>query len=172
MRLPALTLCTLASAAFALASCDSASDPAAPAESQAATGSAAGPEAKPGLVLSKGRLVLPAVAGNPAGAYFDLANGGGAPATVAAVSINGAARAEMHETRGGSMAPLGTLEIKQGETASFEPGGKHVMVFDLAPAVTAGGTAELTISFADGDKISAPLTVQKAGGMADHGAAH
>lgn len=124
----------------------------------------AAPEAKPGLALSEGVLVLPAVKGNPAGGYFTLANNGDKAVTLAAVSVTGAARAEMHETKGGSMAPLASLEIKPGETVTFERGGKHVMAFDLDPALTAGGTAELTLSFADGDKISAPLKLEAPGG--------
>ena len=126
--------------------------------------SQAAPEAKPGLTLSGGALVLPAVKGNPAGGYFSLVNNGDKAVTLAAVSVTGAARAEMHETTGGTMAPLATLEIKPGETVRFERGGKHVMAFDLDPALTAGGTAELTLTFADGDKLSAPLKLQAPGG--------
>jgi hypothetical protein len=59
----------------------------------------------------------------------------------------------------------------------FAPGGKHVMAFDLSDKLAAGGTAELTITFADGDKISAPLAVEAAGGMGamsgmEHGDKH
>ena len=42
----------------------------------------------------------------------------------------------------------------------FAPGGKHVMVFDLEDTVKAGGTTEMTLTFADGDKLSAPLKVE------------
>ena len=133
----------------------------------------AAPEAKPGLTLSGGTLVLPAVKGNPAGGYFALVNNGDKAVTLAAVSVTGAARAEMHETTGESMAPLATLEIKPGETVTFERGGKHEMAFDLDPALTAGGTTEMTLTFADGDKLSTPITIEAAGsaGM-DHGGAH
>ena len=122
------------------------------------------PEAKPGLALSAGRLVLPAVRGNPGAAYFTLTNGGAAPATLAAVWIDGADKAEMHETAGGSMAPLAALEVKPGETVAFEPGAKHVMAFGLKPGLEPGGEAEMTVTFADGDKLSAPLKLEAAGG--------
>jgi len=121
------------------------------------------PEAKPGLVLSEATLVLPAVKGNPAGGYFTLVNNGDKPVTLAAVSIDGAAKAEMHETKGGSMAPLASLEIKPGETVMFERGGKHVMAFDLDAKLAVGGTSELTLTFADGDKVSAPIKLESAG---------
>jgi copper(I)-binding protein len=130
------------------------------------------PEAKPGLALSEGRLVLPAVSGRPAAAYFTLSNGGPAPAVLAAVHVEGADKAEMHETKGGSMAPLASLEVKVGETVRFEPGGKHVMAFGLKPELAAGGTSEMTLTFADGDKLSAPLKLEARGEAADHGGSH
>lgn len=126
------------------------------------------PEAKPGLTLSDGRLTMPAVMGNPGAAYFTLKNGGDKPATLAAVFIDGAEKAEMHETKGGSMAPLTALEVKAGEEVKFAPGGKHVMAFGLKPDLSPGSSVELTLTFADGDKLSAPLKVEAPGGGMDH----
>lgn len=126
------------------------------------------PEAKPGLAVTGAELVLPAVKGNPAGGYFTLVNNSDKPVTLAAVSIDGAAKAEMHETKGGTMAPLANLEIKPGETVKFERGGKHVMAFDLDAKLTAGGNSELTLTFADGDKVSAPIKLAAAGAAMEH----
>jgi periplasmic copper chaperone A len=120
------------------------------------------PDAKPGLTLSMGQLSLPAVMGNPGAAYFTLTNSG-APATLAAVSVSGAEKSEMHETTGGSMAPIAPLTLKAGETVTFARGGKHVMVFGLNASITVGNKAEITLIFADGDKLSAPLEVLAAG---------
>ena len=92
------------------------------------------------LAVTGGTLVLPAVKGNPGAAYFDLANGTAKPATLAAVTIAGAEKAEMHQTTGGSMAPVDTVEVKAGETVKFERGGRHVMIFGLADSVQAGGS--------------------------------
>ena len=138
-----------------------------------ASEAAAAPDAKPGLSLSAGKLVLPAVKGNPGAAYFVLQNGNDKAASLVAVSIDGAGKTEMHETKGGTMVPVVTVEAKAGETVRFEPGGRHVMAFDLADSVKAGGTAEATLTFADGDKLSAPLTVEAAGGGDEgHGDMH
>jgi len=126
------------------------------------------PEAKTGLTLSGATLVLPAVKGNPAGGYFTLVNNGEKAVTLAAVTVSGAARAELHETKGGTMAPLASLDVKPGETVKFERGGKHVMAFDLDAKLEAGGTSEITLTFADGDKISAPLKLEAPGGGMDH----
>lgn len=150
--------------ALALSACQqqkTAGDAPAPgASSEAPTG----PDAKPGIAVTGGVLVLPAVKGRPGAAYFAVANGGPAPTSLAAISIEGAGKTEMHETRGGAMEPIGPVELKPGESLGFERGGKHVMVFDIAESVKAGGTAEMTLTFADGDKVSAPLRVEAAGG--------
>jgi periplasmic copper chaperone A len=126
------------------------------------------PEAKPGLVLSKGRLVLPAVKGNPAGGYFTLQNGADKAVTVAGVFITGATRAELHETIGESMEPITRLELQPGEAVEFKPGGKHVMAFGLDPALAPGSSTEITVTFADGDKLSASLKLEPAGGSMEH----
>lgn len=130
------------------------------------------PDAKPGLSVSEARLVLPAVKGNPGAAYFQLANSGEKPADLAAVHVAGAGSAEMHETSGGKMNRLDKVTVAPGSTVNFAPGGKHVMVFDLADTVAAGGTTEMTLSFADGDKLSTPLKVEAAGAASEHGSGH
>ena len=130
------------------------------------------PDAKPGLSISEARLVLPAVKGNPGAAYFELANSGDKPADLAAVYVTGSGGAEMHETAGGNMNRLDKVTVPAASNISFAPGGRHVMVFDLADTVAAGATTEMTLSFADGDKLSAPLKVEAAGAGAAHGSGH
>ena len=132
----------------------------------------AAPEAKPGMTLSEGRLVLPAVKGNPAAAYFTLSNGGQGTVSVAAVAVTGAGKTEVHQTVGGTMSKVDSLDIDPGTTVKLEPGALHVMAFELDPKLAAGGTTEVTVTFADGDKLSAPLKIEARGaameGM-DHG---
>ena len=132
------------------------------------TAPAAAPEAKPGLSASDGVLFLPVAKGNPGAAYFKLVNGSDKPATVVAAAIDGAGNAEMHESKGGTMAPLANVPVAAGATVLFERGGKHVMAFELADTVKAGGTAELTLTFEGGDKLSVPLRVEAMGGAAMH----
>ena len=94
-----LTGTTAALALVALAACHQQKQP----ETQA---SEAAPDAKPGLSVTNGVLMLPIVNGHPGVAYFTLANGSNESATLAAVFVDGADKAEMHETKGGTMAPL------------------------------------------------------------------
>lgn len=146
-----------AAAAFALAlSACSAQEGAAPADEENPTG----------LVVSNARLILPPVAGNPAAVYFDLTNDGERAVAVRRADVADAKSAEMHDMmeydREMTMAAMGPLTVPQGETIKFEPGGKHVMAFELSPELKAGATTELTLTIAGGDKASFPVTVEAA----------
>lgn len=151
-----------AALALMLVACGKATSPA-PAES-----SAAAPDVKPGLSLSGGKLVLPAVSGNPGAAYFSITNGSDQTATIAAVDVAGAGMAMLHETKmqdgHSTMGELSSPDVKPGETVTFAPGGKHVMVDAVPATAKPGATIEITITFADGDKLSAPLAVEPPGG--------
>lgn len=125
---------TLATMAFALAACG-------------------GPKQ---VMVDHGWVRLPAVAGHPGAAYFEL-KGGRTDATLVAVSSPQAGRAQMHESmmQNGmsSMAPLDRVAVPAGTTVTFSPGGKHVMLFDLASTVKPGSTISLHFSFADSHAI-------------------
>lgn len=139
---------------------------AAPAPEETVTGAApevAGPDAKPGMSASAGRIVLPVVEGRPAAVYFTVRNDGETIAKLVSVHVQGAAKAEMHKTEGGTMSAVDEIAIKPGETVEFAPGGYHVMAFDPTTLLTPGGTAELTLTFSDGDKLSMPLAVETMG---------
>jgi copper(I)-binding protein len=115
------------------------------------------------LSVTGGKLVLPAVAGNPGAGYFTVTNGTAQPASLTGAAVEGAAKAEMHETSGGSMEPLTALTLGPGAAVTFEPGGKHLMVFGVPKPLQAGGTAKLTLTFAGGQTASGPLQVAAAG---------
>jgi copper(I)-binding protein len=148
----------VAAAAVALAGC----------HEQNPTQPETNPDSKPGITVTDGMLRLPVIKGRPGAAYFIVTNGSRTSATLAAVHVDGAARAEMHETKGGTMDAVRQLVLTPGETVKFEPGGKHVMLFDLTPQLKAGGRTEMTLIFADGDKASTRLRIEATGGnMAD-----
>lgn len=157
---------TVASLAL-LGACQQAPAPDAAATDQAAP-AVSGPDAKPGMSAAGGRLVLPVIGGRPAAIYFSLTNGGPSAVTLAGVHVAGAGKAEMHKTEGGSMAPVQSIEIAPAETIEFAPGGNHVMAFDLTDALKEGGTAELTLTFSDGDKLSMPLRIETMGDGMGH----
>jgi periplasmic copper chaperone A len=154
-------------AALALSACDKA-----PSEApKAAESTAAAPDAKPGVAIAAARLVLPAVAGNPGAVYFMLDNRTAKEVRIAAIAIDGAAKVEMHQSTKGKMMPVDAVEVSAGTSVALEPGKLHAMVFTLDPKLKAGGNTEMTLTFADGDKVSVPLSIE-APGAAAHGDAH
>lgn len=164
MNLPARLLPLVLVAA--LAACGRGGEPQ-PAPSE--TAAAAAPDAKPGLALSGGRLVLPAVKGNPGAVYFTLANHSAKPVTLAAIDVAGAGMAMLHETTAmdghASMEAMKDPVIPAGGTLVLAPGGKHVMIDGIPAQWQAGGKAELTLTFSDGDKLSAQLPLDAPGGQ-------
>jgi len=163
--LPPFALLACAALIAGLGACGK--EPDSPTASNEATLS--GPDAKPGLVASDGRLVLPVIAGRPAAVYFTVRNDGAEPVTLAGVNVAGVGKAQMHQTNGGSMSAVESLPIDPGASVVFAPGGLHVMAFDLSDKLKAGGTAELTLTFSDGDKLSMPLHVETMGAAAANG---
>ncbi|MEJ2458232.1 MAG: copper chaperone PCu(A)C [Novosphingobium sp.] len=150
-----------AAAALALlGGCQQATAPA-PEESAAGTN---GPNARPGIVVSDGRLVLPIVAGRPAAVYFSIRNDGTDAATLAGVHVAEADKAEMHKTEGRTMSAVNSVALAPGETVAFAPGGYHVMAFGLPGTLKPGETVELTLTFSDGDKVPVPLRIETIGG--------
>jgi len=147
----------LATAAIGLSACGS--EPAQQAE--------AAPEGMPGVEVSKARLVLPAVKGNPGVLYFDLTYDGERAAALRGVDVAGAKGATMHQyvDLSGEMAMYELLPqpLAKGQTLKFEPGGYHIMVDGLDEGIAAGGTVEATLIFAGGDKSSFPVEVRAAG---------
>jgi len=118
---------------------------------------------------------LSAVQGRPAAAYFAL-DPGQESRILLSVKTPIAIRSELHESMamaggpstssGGtvmSMKPFAQLPIPAGERVTFAPGGKHVMLFDVAPSVKPGDTAKLVFIFADGATLEADAKVLAAG---------
>ncbi len=123
----------------------------------------AGPEAPEGISVTNARLMLPAVAGNPGAAYFDVVNSGTSARVVRAVSVAGAGSTMLHTTVDGAMQEAAQVLVPAGETVKLEPGATHAMAMDLADTVTAGSKAEVTVTFVGGDKISFAADVRAAG---------
>ena len=121
------------------------------------------PENPPGIVLSDARIQLPAVSGRPGAAYFTVSQASGAPRSIAGVTVAMVGRTELHETMksGGasSMKPLKTVPLASGQSVAFEPGGRHVMLFDLDPKLRFEDQTDLTVRFDNGDEARAKARV-------------
>ena len=81
-------------------------------------------------------------------------------------------RIEMHETmRSGkisSMRPIARVAVRDGETLAFEPGGRHLMIYDLDPGATAGEQIDLVLHFERGEDDTLSAEIVPAGGDVGH----
>lgn len=115
-------------------------------------------------------VTLPAVPGRPGAGYFNLQSNR-ENVVLTGISSPQAGRVELHETvtqNGVSrMNSIGELALG-GEPVRFEPGGRHAMLFDIAPDVAVGGRISLLFAF----RGAAPVTVEasvRAPGDVGHG---
>ena len=119
------------------------------------------------LEVSNARLMLPAVSGNPGAIYFDVKNTGEKNYAIRRADVEGASSAELHgsmEMQGQMMMDgIGQVLVNAGETESFEPGGNHVMVFDLEPSLEAGGSTDMTLTVVGGKTMTVPVEIRAAG---------
>ena len=127
----------------------------------------ASPDSLPGISVTDGRLVLPAVKGNPGAVYFNITYNGDDVAMLRAADVKGAKSAMLHDTvKSGdmmSMSDLPPVKLDKGVTVKFEPGGKHVMAMNLDDSLKPGGTTDVTLTFTGGDKTTFPVKIFAAG---------
>jgi copper(I)-binding protein len=109
---------------------------------------------------------LSAVSGRPAAAYFAL-RGGAAADRLTGVESASATRAELHE--GGmmegmaTMKPMAGIDVPADGRVAFAPGGDHVMLFGVDPAIRPGATLPLRLHFRSGAMVDAAARVVAAG---------
>ncbi|MGW0172982.1 copper chaperone PCu(A)C [Rhodococcus sp. NPDC003322] len=88
--------------------------------------------------------------------FGTLANSSGSPVTLTSVDTAVSPRVELHEMASdgaGSMSMRekeGGFEIPARGEQVLEPGGEHIMLFDLTAPVRAGTRLPLTLTFSDG----------------------
>jgi copper(I)-binding protein len=63
-----------------------------------------------------------------------------------------------------AMGPLEEATIAPGEKLIFEPGGKHAMLFGIAPDAEAGDTIPLTFTFEAAPAVTVEAQLVAAGG--------
>jgi copper(I)-binding protein len=114
-----------------------------------------------GATASDAWVRLNPVPGRPSAGYLNV-RGGAKADTLIAVTAPGA-RIELHSMSmdGGvmKMARLDSVAIPAGGTASFAPGGNHLMIFGLTGTPK---TLPLTLEFASGARLSVVAPVKAA----------
>ena len=98
-------------------------------------------------------------------AYLNVMNHGDLAVTVSGASIEGAGRVEMHTSREVDglvrMEQMTTLTIAPGETLALEPGGAHLMLFDLEAMPKTGDSRRLCLQLASGAETCTDAQVRK-----------
>lgn len=96
--------------------------------------------------------------------YFTAHNGAEADDHLVGVSTDAAARAEVHETveQDGQMVmrPVGSVTIPAGEDVRFEPGGYHIMLFELAEPLEVDTTITLVLEFENAGEVTVEALVK------------
>ena len=158
MNKPICAAILLAGTTLGLAACGAASDDAA---------AAADADTIPGIEVTNARLMLPPVEGNPAAIYFDLANNGERNIAFRNAEVEKAGRAEIHDMMEYNfemtMGEAPPIMVETGSMVAFEPGGKHVMAFELAEGFKEGDTTKVTLIAAGNKRHSFEATAQAAG---------
>jgi len=117
------------------------------------------PPQAPLVTVTDAVVTLPAVPGRPGAAYFTLRTNNG-PTRLTGISSRQVGRIELHETvRRGSLSRMGPIRetsFSPGAPLTFAPGGRHAMLFDLDPSLSAGGRLRLTFTF----DPAPPVTVE------------
>jgi copper(I)-binding protein len=116
---------------------------------------------------------LPAVTDRPGAAYVTI-TGGPTPDRLVAASSPLAGRTELHamSITGGvmKMTPLAGVDVPAGGTVSFAPGGNHIMLFGLDPAVKPGTGMPLALRFEKAGIVMVNARTVAAGDAAPMGA--
>lgn len=91
--------------------------------------------------------------------------------SVLSVSTPAAQSAELHDHlhEGGMMRmrKVDSVALVPGKPVVFRPGGLHVMLFGVSPALKEGDTIALTFTFAHSDPVTIEVPVREAAPAAD-----
>ncbi len=103
---------------------------------------ACSPPAGPPLTISNVVVFEPLPGTNMTAGYLTLANNSNQPIAIDKVTSPQFARVEMHETviqdDVARMVALAPLIIERHSSVQFEPGGKHLMMFDSTKEIMRG----------------------------------
>ncbi|KGE02839.1 copper chaperone PCu(A)C [Pseudohaliea rubra] len=104
--------------------------------------------------------------------YLSVTNSGDVAVRIVGAEAGGAGRTELHESRaeGGAMRMVAVeaLVLAPGESASFEPGGLHLMLKDLDRMPAPGDTVRLCLLSDDGERSCTDAAVRRDAPMAGH----
>ena len=102
----------------------------------------------------------------PSAGYFTV-HGGPESVALRDVRTEGALRIEMHESRMQdgvmTMAPIPSVDVPAQTKLAFAPGGKHLMIYGINPAVVKEGKMSLMFIFSNGDRLPVDAAIKAVG---------
>lgn len=105
----------------------------------------------------------------PAAGYFTI-HGGAQDAKLLRVTAEGAQRIEMHESveKDGmaTMQAIDSVDVPAKTEVKFAPGGKHLMIFNINPAIVENGKMTMIMVFSTGDRLIVDAPIQQGGAAA------
>jgi periplasmic copper chaperone A len=86
-------------------------------------------------------------------AYMRIGNSGNVDDELIGVTVEGAQRVELHRSMPGAsgmhaMEPVAGIHVPAGGTATLEPGGFHLMLFELDEPLEPGDEVLIVLTFA------------------------
>ncbi|WP_101675936.1 copper chaperone PCu(A)C [Alloalcanivorax mobilis] len=107
---------------------------------------------------------VPPVSPTMAG-YFELNNDSDSAVTLNGASADFAGMAMLHgtETKADgqrSMTHVDAVTLKPGESVTFAPGGKHLMLMKLSTVPPSGEVRDICLTFTDHDDLCVPFQVR------------
>ena len=118
--------------------------------------------ASPGLTIAHAwmRVVVPT---RPAAGYFELTNDTATPRTLVGAASPACGmlmlHKSVHENGQERMVMVKSVPVAAHGTATFAPGGYHLMCMSPTRAVTPGALVPVTLRFADGRTLTATFPV-------------
>jgi copper(I)-binding protein len=123
--------------------------------------------AEPGVSVTDAWMRL-IIRQRPAAGYFTLTNTSDAPKTLTGAASPGCGMLMLHQSmqKGGedSMAMVDHVVVPAHGAVTFAPGGYHLMCMQPAATLAVGGSATVTLHFADGGTLTVPFPVRGAHG--------
>jgi copper(I)-binding protein len=116
-----------------------------------------------GMTLS-GAWVRSIVPSRPAAGYFKLSNDTGTDRKIVAASSSACGMLMLHLSKGDGMAMVDSVDVPAHGSATFAPGGYHLMCVRPGVQVKPGATIQMTLTFDDGGTLTADFPVRNAKG--------
>lgn len=117
-----------------------------------------------GLEISNATVIPPFPGRDIAAGYFSITNHTGMDDAIIAAALPLSDTVEIHthlnEDGVMKMRRINSVPIKAGETVHFQPGGFHLMIFDVE-GVTLGDEIPLTLTYQNADPVTVMAIVSE-----------